>query len=304
MTLGKGSGTVHVVVMLACAALGGVACAASPGAIEEESAKTESALQPSCTFAIHPQIPLASSFTASETAVDDHVTGLHWIMTPGEPSTWEAANAHCASLGARLPTRMEISNIVDYSATTPDTWASPFPDMQVPNGCHWSSTPGGPGAHFAMGFGAAFPWNTIYLEGSPVSCQHRCVTGSICNPGADRDLSSTGADEVTSKRTGLRWKKRHIGPFDAASARTACPTGWRLPTVKELLTLVDDSRVAPAQAPVWQTKTFNEVVNGGLRFRAYGWETNEWAYNWVVDFATGINFTTSDSDLHWVRCVH
>jgi hypothetical protein len=62
---------------------------------------------------------------------------------------------------------------------------------------------------------------------------------------------------VLDTKTGLTWMRAPIdNPLDWVSANTYCTdltfggsSDWRLPTIKELATLIDDSRMGPAVDP-------------------------------------------------------
>ncbi len=71
---------------------------------------------------------------------------------------------------------------------------------------------------------------------------------------------------------------------------------WRLPTFKELFSIVDYSRVKPAINPV-----FSFVKEGTY------WTSTDFAPNvsraWTIDFHTGKSFYSYKSTNHAVRCV-
>ena len=51
---------------------------------------------------------------------------------------------------------------------------------------------------------------------------------------------------IIDRQTGLTWQRAPMGPMDVTAASTACagvtlPGNWRLPTMKELLTIVDET---------------------------------------------------------------
>ena len=78
------------------------------------------------------------------------------------------------------------------------------------------------------------------------------TAASAAVPAGRYTFPATGT--VLDTKTKLTWQQAPAtGTFSWASAKTYCaaqvPVGWRLPTVKELETLVDDSRVGPAIDP-------------------------------------------------------
>ena len=86
-------------------------------------------------------------YTADSVTVRDTVTGLEWQRTPEARSfNWSDAQQYCAhlSLGGnadwRLPSRIELISLIDYTRTTPpmiDTAA--FPSSPFSN-YYWSSS--------------------------------------------------------------------------------------------------------------------------------------------------------------------
>ena len=112
---------------------------------------------------------------------------------------------------------------------------------------------------------------------------------------------------VRALQTGLLWSPTLAATyswFDAPQACAGLGEGWRVPTCKELLTLVDLSsapgspRIDPYYFPVTQTDD-------------YYWSATERAadntHAWWVSFADGSS-ASKDADglkssLHYVRCV-
>ena len=98
-----------------------------------------------------------------------------------------------------------------------------------------------------------------------------------------------GDDIVADRTTGLSWSRGNVGTklltwSKAADACRALDLGgfkdWRLPTIRELLTLVDYERHEPAIDPIFQCVS------------SYYWTSTPAAhspsgYAWVVDFDNG-----------------
>jgi len=111
---------------------------------------------------------------------------------------------------------------------------------------------------------------------------------------------------VTDKKLGLMWQDDEYPSRtkrDLKGAKEYCSelkfstfNNWRLPTYRELLTVVDYDRYDPAIVPLFK-KTF---------FKRY-WSSNQDVsapdYAWVVDFGKGKTTTTIKSRRHYVRCV-
>ena len=92
---------------------------------------------------------LASYTNNGDGTVNDNVTGLIWQQASSGPYTWSQAMAHCSSLalagqkGWRLPTRIELLSLVDYSvlgsSATPMINTTFFPTTV--SAYYWTSTP-------------------------------------------------------------------------------------------------------------------------------------------------------------------
>jgi len=87
---------------------------------------------------------------------------------------------------------------------------------------------------------------------------------------------------ITDKETGLTWTKETLAKdvtYD--NALKVLGDGWRLPTIKELFSLVDHAREAPAI----DVEVFPETESD------WYWSSTPTAWNeaavWVVDFGSG-----------------
>jgi hypothetical protein len=112
------------------------------------------------------------------------------------------------------------------------------------------------------------------------------------------------AESVTDTVTGLTWQK-DVGPapltWPDASAYCASLAidagGWRMPALKELLTLVDPHQLHPAIDP----DAFPNTPHADF------WATSAAVFaannNWIVNFDTGESTALPRSSLSRVRCV-
>jgi len=92
--------------------------------------------------------PNAMGYTDNgDGTVTDKITGLMWQQTSSGPSTWAQAVAHCPTVTVgghndwRLPTRIELLSLVDYSVTVGTTSminVTFFPS--IANAYYWTST--------------------------------------------------------------------------------------------------------------------------------------------------------------------
>lgn len=98
-------------------------------------------------------------------------------------------------------------------------------------------------------------------------------------------------------RTGLEWSLETIGQHDWQSAIKCCEdlgSEWRLPTIQELLTLINYYKYNPA------TDLPDMVLS-------YYWSSTTYAnytyYAWFVHFGHGYGGCSSKSNFYYVRAV-
>lgn len=121
---------------------------------------------------------------------------------------------------------------------------------------------------------------------------------------ADRYLASLGANTVTDTRTKLVWR-RFIEPgmYTWEEAKARCSGGFRLPSYKELLTLVDPTRSRPAISPVFRGTSEAEDTPSASFWTSSPFVGADNAA-WNVTFMDGSNALDGDVTLlHHVRCV-
>jgi hypothetical protein len=112
---------------------------------------------------------------------------------------------------------------------------------------------------------------------------------------------------VKDNRTGLSWQQNvDAGSYSWANAKTYCQSltlnasGWRLPTYKELLTLIDPTRASPN--PLIDANAFPSTPADSF------WTASPYVgaagHAWFVNFGVGGPSNDSDASiLHRVRCV-
>jgi hypothetical protein len=111
--------------------------------------------------------------------VTDRVTGLHWQQTLDTTArSWTEATSYCAGLpaaggGWRLPARIELLSIVDYTRTNPMIDPVAFPS--TPGGAFWSSSSvaGDSTSAWIVYFG--FGTSMVYADQSTNAHYVRCV---------------------------------------------------------------------------------------------------------------------------------
>ncbi|MBB2944626.1 RNA polymerase sigma factor (sigma-70 family) [Actinoplanes lutulentus] len=234
--------------------------------------------------------------------VRDNVTGLEWQReTASKTYTFTQAKAYCEGLGAdgggwHLPTRIELTSIVDHSRSGPAINTTAFPG--TPAQFFWTSTPWAvtktPLRAWIINFYEGLASNGAFQDGS---FQVRCVR-SVSGTGKPAYQISGG--QVTDPQTGLIWRRATSKEMSATAATAFCDglgDGWRLPTVRELSTTVDDSRVAPAIS----VKAFPDTLK-------YGWYWTsdkadpEPGKRWALNYDDGYtNYRKIESG--YARCV-
>lgn len=106
---------------------------------------------------------------------------------------------------------------------------------------------------------------------------------------------------VTDAKSGLQWEADHHGPMSwneaqkyAESLRLGGHEDWRVPTLEELVTLIDYSKYRPAS-------TFPGMPND------YFWLSSSYAGSasnaWAVHFSYGSVSYSGKTATYYVRCV-
>ncbi len=242
--------------------------------------------------------------------VSDSQTKLVWQQAVQYPVTWPAAQSYCDALVLggkndwRLPTMAESQSIVDYSKTLPAADATKFPNN---GGELWTAVPRPAGAKYGDAGGDY--WSDQFGDGSMsfrtptyTATGAQCVRGGLpVSAELINRFTVTATDVVLDNATGLTWQQTSPGSYNWTNAQTYCSTlslsgtGWRLPSVRELSSLLDrssttnwiDATAFPgsAVAEFW-TNAPNGVSSAN-----------------VVDFSLGkINFDTRTTAVP-IRCV-
>jgi hypothetical protein len=232
----------------------------------------------------------------------DKTTLLMWQqgIVPGR-FTWSEATQGCAALRVggfadwSLPSRIELVSIVDYES------ASSFnPNVFVDDGppCFWSASP-------VVNTTSPYAWQIQHqqtLQGpTDEACAVRCVRNRGASPHAKEAIEFRGAVAV-DHRTGLTWEQLPPGTiYTAAGADDHClklslgglSTGWRLPTIRELQTIVDEKRTSLALAPEF-----------GAAAGTTWAQTGTVGYAWIVQFQHGDTIEHPIDFTYNARCVH
>jgi hypothetical protein len=202
------------------------------------------------------------TYTATTSTLHDSVTGLTWQLEPEKQQKPQAeAVAYCDGLSLadrddwRLPTRLEYITMLD--AGLPGGFAVP---VQIPSGTtgeHWTASAAGisKSGFFVVDDASG----TFNVAVSDTKSEARCVRGPT--------LSGTlaiGDDTVIDSMTGLEWQRTSLDDRERTwkAALAYCESlihsgkdDWRLPNIKELATIIDESATL---APVVDAATFGD----------------------------------------------
>lgn len=274
----------------------------------------------------------ASYVDGGDGTVLDEVTELVWEQDPADDNgTWDEALAYCEALELggktdwRLPTRIEMTSVLDYGKPG---WAeAAFPG--APGAFHrsasdWILTINQQGAGAGTDYAWAFNMSdgivsNAYSKAS--DARYRCVRSEGSGEGPSEpavqppdQYTVLGEGEVQDNYTGLIWEAGdsdevdHAGALDYCSGLALGGQTWRLPSIRELATLVDEAKVGPA---------IDESMFPGTK---YGSRSNNWYWAadldaqsdaaWALNFDDGFTGTNKGAEGSWnyftagfARCV-
>lgn len=256
--------------------------------------------------------------------VVDTLTNLQWQKTPSSTTKlWSEASSYCTSQRTggyddwRVPTMMELHSLVDYTIATEGppkksslhTIFNPISDLSKG---YWSSQLV---KDYKDGSGNQYYWgvtNQGYdLWQIDTNKQYiRCVRSRKLEPIFRYKEETSGV--ITDYLTMLKWKKsvstsggpNGDGYYNWQQAQTACTGGWRLPTIKELETIVNYD-IKPDSG----TATMDQVAFSGEP-EHWAWSSTVYAsspssYAWDVGFHYGnVGYDGAQAfHLGRVRCV-
>jgi hypothetical protein len=192
-----------------------------------------------------PRLPKQYESDDGSTVVDQ-VTGLRWERTARGPTTFAAANSSCPP-GWRLPTRIELVSLLDYTRSIAIDERT-FPRAESDSQVLWTSS--APARELD---GVTDPYVLVVdpvtgdvdaLTTPTETRVSRCVRLEIKSeiPCGERYEDRDGA--VLDRETGLTWTRELPLRSVASSwegALLSCTGGFRLPTVAELQTLMNET---------------------------------------------------------------
>jgi len=200
----------------------------------------------------------------------------------------------------RLPNIRELQTIVDRSVFDPAIDSVAFPN--TPSSHFWSGSPDANDSSYA--WYVYFHYGNANLNNWSFSHLVRLVRGGqsfglldIARPSTD--YADQGNGTVIHNPTGLTWQRCAVGQSWTGSACTGTPgaftwdtarlltsslageTDWRLPTVEELVSLVDYTQYAPAINTTQFPNTLSSYFWSGSPYAGYS------SSAWLVNFGYG-----------------
>jgi len=265
--------------------------------------------------------------------VTDNVTCLTWQKTASSTKVTVAdGRTSCAALGAgwRLATRVELASVNDFTLSG-SKFPSPLagPSGFYKTGSEWVLTTKQIGAGAGKDFGWAYNFSDGIVSNArsgATADYARCVRGGgdadyDTAPGAvavapPNQYTAVATGEVRDNYTGLVWQQDFSAATmawtDAAGYCASSTIGghtWRVPSLRELATLVDEAQVAPAiNRTMFPSTKYGSKSNNWYwaSHRAAGNATAAWAINFDDGF-TGFNAGASGAWNYftgaWVKCV-
>ncbi|MFC1642878.1 DUF1566 domain-containing protein [Myxococcota bacterium] len=270
--------------------------------------------------------------------VRDQVTCLEWEKSPSSSKfNNRAAISHCQSLSLgghsdwRAPTRIEMTSIMDWTRNPATDAVFSAASGFHKTGSNWILTIERKGAGTTCGNGdCAWAFNmgdgmVSNAKSAADSDAVRCVRGNGVGEGFDdpaqpppNHYTALSDDDVRDNYTRLVWQRngkplgdQMVSWQEAVSYCDDLTLGgqasWRLPSIRELATLVNEARVAQA---------INEEMfpntQGKARSNNWYWASHQ-ARNssaaWGINFDDGFTGFNSGSAAwntfgpSWVKCV-
>ena len=204
---------------------------------------------------------------------------------------WNEALFYCQTLDLgdykdwRLPTIIELETIADLSVFEPAIDSLFSSNTALSD--YWSSTTEDDSRNYAWTIN--FKNGTDGNKGKTTSSAYvRAVRGGTITPKPQGHYRDNGNGTVTDTKTGLIWQKDTAkNSMSWSEALAYCESlklgerwTWRLPTIKELESIVDLSVCVPAIDLVFQ-----DTKNG--KYWTSTTEDDSRTYAWIIDFAYG-----------------
>lgn len=236
--------------------------------------------------------------------VTDNLTYLMWQQSVDLQRRSQAnAMTYCNDLSLaehndwRLPNLLELKDTIHYGMYTPAIDSSYFnTDENTYN--YWTSDPGQTSGH---SWKINFSSGTTTEELNTHKHYTRCARGRTVASG---NLTDNTNNTISDELTDLMWQKSGSEVQNWENALTYCEnlsfvgyTDWRLPNVKELMTIVDITQSSTKISGVFSDTTDDSYWSNTTRVDSVG-------YAWSIDFGDariGTNYKIGTAALRCVR---
>ncbi len=240
--------------------------------------------------------------------IRDNVTGLLWEVktaTVGDdPLSWRDAWDYVdgLTLGGygdwRLPTAGELHSIVNYGISHPALFEEYF--MHIQPFCYWTST--------TVAAGVSPAWSLCFERGElkPADEWEVCRTIAVRSDSLVPfyDLVDNGDGTVTDAAGGLMWQQTSMEPADWMNALSISEElylagfdDWRLPTIKEIQSIIDYETSNPATF----LYVFPDTAASG--YWSSTTDSGKPGDAWNADFGTGSIQTAGKDEKLYIRAV-
>ena len=265
---------------------------------------------PNSSIDVSAGAPNPESYTDNgDGTVTDNVTGLMWQQKVSTNAPWAEAKSYCATLIVgghchwRLPNLVELESMMDYArdggpsilgAYFPEAWSSVFwtssPMANTPSSAWYVNTyDGSPGTH-PITDGSYIRCVQAPTPVVPLPFRYSVASGTVY----DQRSKLTWQDSIPSAT--YTWADAK--PYCSGLSATLGGTLWRLPTVKELLSIVDVTRSTPSIDTTAFSVTWSDFFWSSTTYAA-----STTVNPWVVSFDKGDVNIANTSDMQHLRCV-
>jgi hypothetical protein len=242
--------------------------------------------------------------------VVDRVTGLMWQAAANDtPLLSTEAATLCGGLELagyddwRVPTRIELITIVEYGAASPALDTSAFAATE-PGAWFMSASPAQPYSwlvDFALGKTSqlAATRGLVRCVRSTVNAVPPATRFTVSADGTvyDRRTRLTWQREIAKQSSVPTWAFQYTGAQSYCAALDLAGKGYRLPTMNELLTVIDDSKQNPALDDVTFPTDFGTTLVSSTPF------VTDAANVWYATLVYGMAGNAGKSNNFVVRCV-